>query len=396
MPKTVLILGGGTAGTMTANSLAKMLKPEIDKEQVKLVMLSDTPKHIYKPGAMYVAFNKAYGHEFVKDQKTLLDIDVNLKLDAAVNIDFKKNEVFGKSGKKYEYDYLILAVGCQAAPERIPGLKEAGDWFYTYEGAMKLAKKFKELKSGKVLITVNFPKTPNIPHQCGIAPVETTLMLSDYLKENGVRDNVEIEYTYPKLAQKITDGLFLQGPTSEVLPMIYDMNKIKHTTSFTLAKVDPIKKIAYSEEGDSRSFDILMSTPPFIAPEVIRNSGISQALDNEGWVPTDRDTLKVKGLNNVYALGDVVDLPISKAGGSVHHQQGVVAANIVGEIRGIGTTSHYDGKVIAVGQLGLSCGMPLWYDYKEDVKPTPCTKVGSWMRLAFNKGVYWASARGTI
>ncbi len=45
-------------------------------------------------------------------------------------------------------------------------------------------------------------------------------MLHDHLKEHGVREDVEIVYTYPKVAQSITDGLFMQGPTSKVLPSI--------------------------------------------------------------------------------------------------------------------------------------------------------------------------------
>lgn len=394
MAKRIIILGGGTGGTMAANSLASVLEPEINNGVVELLMISDSPKHYYRPGAMYVAFDKAFGHEFIKEQKQLLDINVDFVVDPAVGIDFKQNKITGQSGKSYGYDYLVLATGCVVAPERIPGLKEAGDWFYTYEGATKLAKKYRDLKEGKVLVTVNFPKTPNIPHQCGIAPVETTIMLSDYMKEEGRRDMIDILYTYPTEAQAVKNGLFLQKPTSEVLPVVFDMHEIGHKHSFTLKEVDPVKKIAYSEEGGQEEFDILMSTPPFIATEVIRNSGISRAMDDEGWVPTDRETLKVKGLDNVYALGDTVDLPISKAGGSIHNQAPVLANNIAGDIRIGKPVMHYDGRVIAVAQMGLSCGMPLWYDYQDDVAPTPASKIGNWMRLGFNKGFYWAAARG--
>ncbi|GAB1465628.1 hypothetical protein MASR2M54_11280 [Aliarcobacter cryaerophilus] len=57
-------------------------------------------------------------------------------------------------------------------------------------------------------------------------------------------------------------------------------------------------------------------------------------------------------------------------------------------------TESYDGLVIAIAQMGLSCGMPLWYDYNEDVKPTPCSKLGSFVRKGFNKSdIYWAAAR---
>lgn len=395
MAKRIVVLGGGTAGTMTANALADTLEKEIDNSEIEILVISDSFKHYYKPGAMYVAFSKAYGDEFVRDERSLLKLEVDFVVDKAEMIDFDKNEILC-SKKRYGYDYLVLATGCVPAPERIPGLKEAGDWFYTYEGAKKLAKKYEGLKNGKVLVTVNFPKTPNIPHQCGIAPVETTIMLSDFLKEKHARDNVEILYTYPTSAQAVQNGLFLQKPTSEVLPMVFDSHGIKYKTGFTLKKVDPIKKIAYSEEGQEESFDVLMSTPPFRAADVILNSNISQAKDNEGWVPTDRETLKVKGKDNVYALGDTVDLPISKAGGSIHNQVEIVAKNMASEMRLGYTTESYDGRVIAVAQMGLSCGMPLWYDYEDDVAPTPSSKVGNWMRLGFNKGLYWAAARGMI
>ena len=396
MKKKILIVGGGTAGTMTANNLANKLMPEIDRGEIEILMISDSKLHVYRPGAMYVAFNKAAGHEFIRDQRSLLMLEVDFKIDKAIEINTKSNYVKGASGTRYSYDFLVLATGCEVAADRIPGLTEGGDWFYSYEGAKKLSQKLATIESGRILITVNFPKTPNIPHQCGIAPVETTMMLHDYFTEKGIRDKIEILYTYPKIAQTVEDGLFLQGPTSDVLPAIYDSVNIKHQTSFTLNKVDPKKKIAYSEEGQEIEFDILMSTPPFIATEVIRKSGLSQALDDEGWLPTDKKTLKVKGLDNVYTLGDTVDLSVSKAGGTVHNQVDVLVDNIAGELRFGHTVESYDGKVIAIAQMGLSCGMPLWYDYEEDVKPTPCSKLGSFVRLGFNKSLYWAAARGML
>lgn len=394
--RKILVLGGGTGGTMTANNLVRKLAPEIDRGEVEITLLSDNDKHFYKPGAMYIAFNKASAHEFIRDEKSLLKLEVNFIVDKAVEINSNGNYVKGISGKKYDYDFLVVSTGCEIDASRVPGLKEGGDWFFTYEGARKLSDKFAKLEKGRVLITVNYPKTPNIPHQCGIAPLETTLMLHEYLSAKGVRDKVEILYTYPKHAQLIENGLFMQKPTSDALPGIFDSMGIKYQKSFTLNEVDPGKKIAKSEEGEEIDFDILMSTPPFIATQVARDSGLSKALEGEGWLPTDKESLKVKGTKNIYTLGDVVDLSVSKAGGTVHNQTDVVADNIASEIRNGYATEKFDGRVIAVAQMGLSNGMPLWYDYKNDVLPTPPTKIGSYMRLGFNKGLYWASARGML
>jgi sulfide:quinone oxidoreductase len=181
-----------------------------------------------------------------------------------------------------------------------------------------------------------------------------------------------------------------------VLPSIFDSKNIKYQRSFTLDKVDPDTKIAYSEEGNSQEFDILMATPPIRAVDAVLNSGKSEAQNNEGWLPTDFETLKMYGTDNVYVMGDTVDLPVSKAGGTCHSQSPVIVENIASEIRRGYTSAIYDGKVQAIAQMGLEAGMPLWYDYNNDVQVAPPTKLGGLMRKTFNRGIYWAVARGIV
>ena len=118
--------------------------------------------------------------------------------------------------------------------------------------------------------------------------------------------------------------------------------------------------------------------------------------NDEGWLPTNHETLQVYGLENVYVIGDTVDLPVSKAGGACHNQAPVIANNITAQIRLGAPNSVYDGRVQAVAQMGLNAGMPLWYDYAHDVLPTPPTKLGGLLRNGFNRGLYWAVARGML
>jgi sulfide:quinone oxidoreductase len=345
---------------------------------------------------MYVAFDMFFEGELRRKQQTLLRPEINFQVDKVTRFDFAGSSVTTESGKTIGYDYIVVSTGCLPAPERIPGLKQAGDYFYQQKPALQMAEKLRNFEKGRIFITVNFPKTPNVPHQCGIAPVETTLMLDEYLRRKGARDQVEIVYTYPTVSQLLRNCLFLQQEVCEVMPAIFESKGIKFQRGFTLASVDPERKTAVSEEGKEENFDLLMCTPPIRAVDAVLESGVSQAADNEGWLPTNRQTLQLDGYPNAYVMGDTVDLPISKAGGSCHNQCPVIANNIAGDIRLGRVVDAYDGKVQAVAQMGLEAGMPLWYNYDEDVHPTPPTKVGGLLRKAFNRGIYWSVARGII
>jgi len=396
MLKKIIIVGGGVGGTLLANQLVTKLYPEINRGDVQLTLLSNSPDHYYKPAFMYVAFNQFFEEELKRSERSLLRPEIDFNVEEVTRFDFNAQALHTASGRRYGYDYLVIATGCVPAPERIEGLKEAGDHFYQYTPARQLAERLSTIKKGRIFITVSFPQTPNVPHQCGIAPVETTLMLDDFLRKRGVRDQIEIIYTYPTTAQLMRNCLFMQRRVGDVLPGVFEQKNIQFRRSFTLSKVDPDARIAYSAEGDEQPFDILMATPPIRAVDAVLNSGVSQAQNHEGWLPTHHETLEVYGLENVYVIGDTVDLPISKAGGACHNQGPVIANNIAGKVR-LGTNvSVYDGRVQAVAQMGLNAGMPLWYDYQVDVLPTPPTKLGGLLRNGFNRGLYWAVARGML
>ncbi|MGC8650634.1 MAG: NAD(P)/FAD-dependent oxidoreductase, partial [Hydrogenobaculum sp.] len=72
MAKHVVIVGGGVAGTIIANLLARGLKEELSKAEVVITMVSKDDKHIYQPGFLYVLFDKMRPDELIRDQRSLL------------------------------------------------------------------------------------------------------------------------------------------------------------------------------------------------------------------------------------------------------------------------------------------------------------------------------------
>ena len=127
----IVVIGGGTGGTLTANLLAKNLSKEIWKGEVNIHLIAASSKHVFQPGNLDVAFRGEDPSKFVRAERKLVDPDVNLIEDRVELISLAKKTVLLGSGTELSYDYLVIATGSVANPGVIPGLKEASLNFHT-------------------------------------------------------------------------------------------------------------------------------------------------------------------------------------------------------------------------------------------------------------------------
>ncbi len=74
--KRIVILGGGVAGTLTANYLVPKIGEEIKKKEVEITLITERPYQIYEPGYLYLIFNRLGEDELKRDIKELLDPNV--------------------------------------------------------------------------------------------------------------------------------------------------------------------------------------------------------------------------------------------------------------------------------------------------------------------------------
>ncbi|MGH8600395.1 MAG: NAD(P)/FAD-dependent oxidoreductase [Burkholderiales bacterium] len=375
----ILIVGGGTGGTILGNNLARRLAAELRSGKSKITMLSASDKHLYQPGLLYLAVGRMTPDELYRDQASLLEPGIEFHVDPVEEFHLDKNQVKGKSGKTWDYDIIVIATGSRIVPETIPGLAENSETFYTEETALKLFRRLQSFDGGRVVITVG------VPHKCPMAPMEITFLLHDYFKDRGILDKVKMHYTYP-----IGRMHSLENVAKWVQPE-YDRLGITYETLFNMKEVDGANKVLKSEEGSETPFDLLVAIPAHRGQEVIEKSGLGQG----GWVPTHRHRLNVEGHDNAFVIGDTTNLPISKAGSTAHYQAEALGENIAAIVKMGTPVRDYDGKVFCFIEAGKDRATYAMFDYQNPPDPQPPSRAIHWSKLAYNK-LYWASARGLL
>jgi len=383
--KNIVILGAGTAGTMMANRLAQTLT---DGWQITVVDRDE--HHVYQPGLLFIPFGMYRAEECVRPRQRFLPPQARLRIGTIDKVDPDGQRVYLTDGESLPYDVLILATGSEIAPDLTPGLEGDG-WrdsiydFYTLDGASALAAKLDDWPGGKLAVHV-----ADTPIKCPVAPLEFALLADAFFTERGRRSDVEISYVTP------LDGAFTKPRASELLGGLLAERNIEVVTDFAVEKVDPAERALRSYDGRDVGYDLLVSIP------VHRGSRFLGALaDDLGFVPTNRNTLQTKAHENIFALGDITDLPSSKAGSVAHFQAEVLAENVARYVEGRALLPDFDGHANCFIETGHGKAMLIDFNYETEPLPGkfPLPGVGPfdllkessanhWGKLAF-RWVYW-------
>lgn len=378
--KKFLIIGGGTAGTMLANKLAKGLSKEIQENQVDVTVVSDKDYHVYQPGFLYIPFQLKRPEELVRPIKDVIDSKVNILIDSAVEIKEQQKIVTLKSGKTLSYDYLILATGSHPQPVQIPGLEDTGHMFFTMDSALKLQEAMKNFKGGKVVVAVG------LPHKCPVAPLEFVMMFEDWTRQMGIRKETEITYAYP-LA-----GPYGTASVAELATKEFTERNIQIETFFLMDSVDTKKKELISLDGRSLPFDLLVAIPPHKGADIIENSSFG---DHDNWLPTDRNKLNLVDHDSIFVIGDATNLPISKAGSTAHFEAEVLAENLIDKVHGGEGNKQYNGKVFCFIETGLNKATYISFDYENPPKPVTPSKMVHFAKAGYNN-MHWVNLKGIM
>ena len=75
MAHRVVILGGGTGGTLVANRLARL-----HGESLAVTVIDRDDVHVYQPGLLFVPFGLAEPSEIVRSRRAQLHSGIELRL----------------------------------------------------------------------------------------------------------------------------------------------------------------------------------------------------------------------------------------------------------------------------------------------------------------------------
>jgi sulfide:quinone oxidoreductase len=390
MTQRIVIVGGGVGGTIVANVIARTLH----RDEAEITVIDATSEHVYMPGWLYLPFNSGEGIELTRPERTLLNRHVQLFTGEVTTIDTTRRELkvratglsrplratAGDDETTVPYDYLVLGTGARLAPEDLPGLVEGeGRWhdFYSLSGALRLRRALHDFEGGRIVIAIG-----GIPYRCPPAPLEFAFLLEDWLGRRHLRQKTEIHYLYP------INRVFTIESVAEMVTPLLDQREIKHTVFFNTEEVDTEHQVIKSLEGEAVPYDLLVMVPPHRGAKVIEASGLG---DPQGWLPTHRDTLEVKDLEHVFALGDATDLPISKSGSAAHFEAKVVAHRLIAAVRGEDPDPRhamYDGEVMCFLETGHSHATQLVFNYERPPHPPQPSLFYHMEKQLFNRA-YW-------
>ena len=380
MTERIVIVGGGTGGSVLANDLAARLGSEIDAGEVEVTLVNDDPDHVYKPVWLYVPFGQREPADGRRPLRELVDDRVGLRIDHVTEIDTDRERLRTTGGSTMRYDYLALATGSTLAPGEIPGLEEGGHDYYSETGSEALREALLSFTEGHLVLSVI-----GTPHMCPAAPLEFVFMADDWLRERGLRDDVDITYTYP--IQRVHGNPHI----AEWARPLMDERDIGVETFFNAESVDPDAETVTSMEGTELDYDLLVAIPPHRGIDLIEDAG----LGDRGWVDVDKHTLEAEAADDVYALGDTADTGVPNAGSVAHYQAGVVGQRIASEIRDRPATATYDGKTLCFIETGMDAASFVEFDYESPPSPAPPSQKLHWSKLAYNES-YWLTARGLL
>ena len=332
--KTVVILGGGVGGLSVANGLRRRLG-----RKHEVLVVDKTGEHVFWPSLLWLQVGLREPNKITKQLEKLLKSGIDVVRGEVDYIDPLAMRV-GVGRETIDADYLVVSLGAQLAPERVPGLMAAGHNLYSLEGSIAVRDFCRALgrepKGTKLAVLV-----AGMPFKCPAAPYEAAMLLAHHAQNKHTEARTSISLYSPE-----------QGPMGVAGPVVsagvegmVAQRGVDYYPKHQVEKVDPESRTLFFDNGVEAPYDFLAYVPPHVVPEVVCRAGLAK---DGGWITVDRESMETR-FPGVFAIGDntsiplEMGLPLPKAGVFAHRQAQAVAKTIAARINGRGREGTFDG-----------------------------------------------------
>lgn len=332
----IVIIGGGTAGIAVANNLTSY------NLNLDIAIIDPADMHYYQSAWTMVGRGILSQKSTAHKMASTVPIGTKLINAEAKSLDPKLNRIFLSDNKVVRYEILIICPGVKLNWRAIDGLietlgKNGVTSNYRYDLTTYTWQLVQDLKKGNAIFT-----QPTSPIKCTVAPQKAMYLSADYWLRQKCINNISIDFYNSESA--------LSGLSNKKSVLKNSVRKyhVRFHLNHKLISVDGLNKLAWFDVIDAdgnistleRKYDLLHVVPPQLPPDFICSSDL---LDKQGWLDVNINTLKHNIYNDIYGLGDVINLPNAKTATAARIQAKVVAMNILFDLkRGIKPPS-YDG-----------------------------------------------------
>jgi sulfide:quinone oxidoreductase len=356
----VVIVGGGTAGITVAVRLRRA------DRALRVAVAEPSDKHFYQPLWTLVGGGVVKRESTVRPEASVMPRGVEWIRDFVEVFEPDAHAVVLRSGQRLSYKQLVVAAGIQMDWGAVRGLPEAlgHDGVcsnYSYDSVEATWRELRSFQGGTAIFTM-----PNTPVRCGGAPQKILYLAEDYLRRHGLREKSKV--IFATAGKSIFGVPHYRGALEKIVAARGIETLLRHN----LVEVRSPQREAVFEHLDMHEqkvirYDLLHVTPPMSAPDFLKRSPLADA---NGWVDTDPHTLQHKRWPDIFALGDVANLPTSKTGAAIRKQAPVLVKNLLAHRRGASLAARYNGYTSCPIITGYGRLMLAEFDYDDQPQET--------------------------
>jgi sulfide:quinone oxidoreductase len=348
--RRILILGAGFGGLELSTMLSEALG-----DRVEVTLIDKGESFVFGYSKLDVMFGRETPEAVRLPYAELTKPGVRLLRQTVTAIDPQARRVT-TDAETHEADVLVLALGADYDYDATPGLLEAGNEFYSVAGAERLARIVPDFNSGRAVIGVC-----GAPFKCPPAPSEAALLLHDQLTARGVRGDCEITFVIP-----LPSPVPPSPETSRALVEAFAERGIEFMPGRRISSLDGERGMVSLDDGGELPYDLFLGVPKHRAAAVVTESGMT---DDSGYVPVDPRTLQTR-YPDVYAVGDVAQVGVPKAGVFAEGAARVVAAQLIAQDDRREPAGAYDGRGSCYIEFGSGRVGRVDVDFLSGPKPT--------------------------